>query len=109
MPFEFAMRITCQEAKALGAYGYARGLYGFGVKPRGSPDKPASVEGKFLTVFGKQPDGSWRIYRDIFNLSSAARLSVFRRTQAGQPHVPDLGDVVEVVQGDAVEHLADGA
>jgi ketosteroid isomerase-like protein len=24
-------------------------------------------DGKFLTVFKRQPDGSWKIYRDCFN------------------------------------------
>ena len=28
------------------------------------------VEGKFLTIFRRQDDGSWRIYRDAFNMNS---------------------------------------
>jgi len=28
------------------------------------------LEGKFLTIFRKHDDGSWRIYRDAFNFNS---------------------------------------
>lgn len=29
-----------------------------------------ALEGKFLTIFRKQDDGSWRIFRDAFNFNS---------------------------------------
>ncbi len=29
-----------------------------------------AVEGKFLTIFRRQEDGSWRIYRDSFSMNS---------------------------------------
>lgn len=29
-----------------------------------------AVEGKFLTIFRRQDDGSWRIYRDAFNMNA---------------------------------------
>ena len=29
-----------------------------------------AVEGKFLTIFRRQDDGSWRIYRDSFSMNS---------------------------------------
>jgi len=29
-----------------------------------------ALEGKFLTIFRRQDDGSWRIYRDAFNFNS---------------------------------------
>jgi ketosteroid isomerase-like protein len=36
------------------------------MKPQaGGPE--AAINGKYLTVFKKQSDGSWKIYRDCFN------------------------------------------
>ena len=29
-----------------------------------------AVKGKFLTIFRRQDDGSWRIYRDAFNFNA---------------------------------------
>ena len=29
-----------------------------------------AVEGKFLTIFRRQEDGTWRIYRDAFNMNA---------------------------------------
>jgi ketosteroid isomerase-like protein len=29
-----------------------------------------ALEGKFLTIFRRQDDGTWRIYRDAFNFNS---------------------------------------
>lgn len=70
--FEFNMWIKCQEVKVLGEFGYVRGLYGYAANPRGGSGGGVTVDGKFLTVFRKQPDGSWRIYRDIFNTNTPA-------------------------------------
>ena len=61
-PYE-AMEINPEEIVVTGDWAYSRGTY--------SVDAGGShLEGKFLTIFRRQDDGSWRIYRDIFNLNA---------------------------------------
>ena len=31
------------------------------------------VDGKYLTIFKRQPDGSWKAYRDCFNSNNSPR------------------------------------
>jgi ketosteroid isomerase-like protein len=48
-----------------GDLGYTSGTYKFSFKdPSG---KPATDNGKYLTVWKKQPDGSWKVLFDMFN------------------------------------------
>lgn len=66
------IRIDTLEVTVAGDWGYARGTYTLDAWPRedrrGEVGNGGShVDGKFLTVFQHQPDGSWKIYRDIFN------------------------------------------
>lgn len=61
-PYE-AMEITPEEIVVTGDWAYSRGNYT--VDAGGS-----HLEGKFLTIFRRQDDGGWRIYRDIFNPNS---------------------------------------
>jgi uncharacterized protein (TIGR02246 family) len=60
------MEINTQEVQVMGDMAYARGMYTATLAPKAGGD-PIPVDGKYLTVFKKQPDGSWKIYRDIFN------------------------------------------
>ena len=61
-----AMHIDAKEITVLGDYAYARGLYTVDVT--GSDGNAlAHVDGKFMTILQRQDDGSWKIYRDIFN------------------------------------------
>ena len=61
-----AMKIDPQEITVLGDWAYARGMYTVDVT---SPDGAAlgRTDGKFMTILRRQADGSWKIYRDIFN------------------------------------------
>jgi uncharacterized protein (TIGR02246 family) len=60
------MNIDPKEITVLGDYAYSRGLYTVDVT--GSDGKAlAHVDGKFMTILRRQDDGSWKIYRDIFN------------------------------------------
>lgn len=64
--FRFDMHIQTQEVRSTADWAFARGLYQATLTPKaGGPAIP--VDGKFLTILARQPDGSWRIYRDIFN------------------------------------------
>ena len=64
--FRFDMRIHTEEVRTAGEWAYARGSYQATLVPKaGGGSIP--IDGKFLTILARQADGSWRIYRDIFN------------------------------------------
>ena len=61
--------VTTQEVQSFDDLGYARGTYYVALEMEEGAD-PVRLDGKFLTVFQRQPDGTWLIYRDIFNFDS---------------------------------------
>jgi uncharacterized protein (TIGR02246 family) len=58
--------INVEETKVSGSLGFARGTYTAIIKPKAG-GTTANVDGKFLTIFRKQSDGSWKIFRDCYN------------------------------------------
>ena len=63
---ETKMAITPLEIVVTGPWAYSRGTYTQDLVPRTS-GPAVHVDGKFLTILRKQPDGSWKIFRDCFN------------------------------------------
>ncbi len=61
---EFA--ITNQEIVKADGWAFVRGVYKYTVAPKAGGDSAAG-EGKYMTILQKQPDGAWKLYRDIFN------------------------------------------
>ncbi len=59
-----SMNIHPEEITVAGNWAYSRGTYD---SDRVVGGKEVRIEGKFLTIFRKQSDGSWKIYRDCFN------------------------------------------
>jgi len=59
-----SMNIYPEEITVAGGWAYSRGTYD---SDRVVGGKTVRVEGKFSTIFRKQSDGSWKIYRDCFN------------------------------------------
>ncbi|WP_163886988.1 YybH family protein [Aliiruegeria sabulilitoris] len=55
-----SMEIKAEEVMILGDYAYSRGTFTVN----------NAVEGKFLTIFRRQEDGTWRIYRDAFSMNA---------------------------------------
>lgn len=55
-----AMRINPEEIVITDGWAYTRGTYT-------ADAGDTHFEGKFMTILRRQDDGSWRIYRDIFN------------------------------------------
>ena len=55
-----SMEIISEEVVVTGDWAYSRGTFTMN----------NAVEGKFLTIFRRQDDGSWRIYRDAFNMNA---------------------------------------
>jgi uncharacterized protein (TIGR02246 family) len=60
------MNVCPVEITVAGDWAYSRGTYNSDRVVEGAPVR---VEGKFLTILKRQPDGSWKIYRDCFNSS----------------------------------------
>lgn len=57
------MQITPEEVVIVSDWAYACGTYTVDAGGK-------HLEGKFLTIFRREGDGSWRIFRDIFNPNS---------------------------------------
>jgi uncharacterized protein (TIGR02246 family) len=64
--FRFDMHIRTEELRTAGDWAFARGMYTATLTPKAG-GAAIPIDGKFLTIFLRQADGSWRIYRDIFN------------------------------------------
>lgn len=63
---EVKMTITPLETVVAGSWAYSRGTYLQDLTARAT-GQVIHVDGKFLTIFRKQPSGTWKIYRDCFN------------------------------------------
>jgi ketosteroid isomerase-like protein len=64
--FKLKIDIRSEEIVILGDRAFSSGTFTRKMAPKtGGPE--SFFEGKFLTIFKRQPDGSWKIYRDCFN------------------------------------------
>lgn len=64
--FDIEMSITNEEVQVGGEWAVARGVYTATLTPKAGGDD-VLVNGKYMTLLQRQADGSWKIYRDIFN------------------------------------------
>jgi uncharacterized protein (TIGR02246 family) len=64
--FTFDMAITNEEVQVSGDLAVARGTYTATVTPKDGGEA-IPIDGKYMTLLKRQPDGSWKIYRDIYN------------------------------------------
>jgi len=69
---DISMTINPLEVTVDGAWAYSRGSYAQELRNK-STGATTNVDGKFLTVFKRQDDGSWRIYRDCFNSNAVPK------------------------------------
>ena len=60
--------ITVEEVEAAGPWVYARGVYTVSITPKAGGETNR-INGKYLTIFRRQQDGTLKIYRDCFNPS----------------------------------------
>ena len=58
--------VSPEEIEVFGDLAFARGTYMANRSPVDGGD-PVQTNGKFMTILKRQTDGSWKIYRDIFN------------------------------------------
>ncbi len=63
--FAVSWQPTKVEVSRSGELGYATGTYELTV--HGPKGQPATDRGKYVAVFKKQPDGSWKAVADMFN------------------------------------------
>jgi len=68
--FTFEMDITNEEVAVADDLAYSRGVYTATLTPKGGGE-PIPIDGKFMTILQRQPDGTWKIHRDIFNSNVA--------------------------------------
>jgi uncharacterized protein (TIGR02246 family) len=59
--------LTPDETRTLGNVGLDRGHYTYTVTPKDGGGTPTSGEGRYLVVFVKDADGTWRVSRDMDN------------------------------------------
>jgi len=64
--FILKMMITNREITISGDFGFARGTFTETLIPKAGGEAE-KYEGKYLSIFEKQTDGSWKIARDCFN------------------------------------------
>ena len=70
--YNVAMNLEPMEIEVDDDLAYAMGTYTIEMEPKA--DAPAAlVDGKFLTLFRQQSDGSWKIFRDCFNNNAPPR------------------------------------
>jgi ketosteroid isomerase-like protein len=61
----FALSFTTDKVEVSGILAYTQGT--LSLKTTGRDGKPLQDTGKYLTVWKKQADGSWKVIEDIFN------------------------------------------
>jgi ketosteroid isomerase-like protein len=64
--FDFDETWTPEETVVSGDWAHQRGSFTTTVSPRAGGE-PRVVSGSFLRIYQRQPDGEWRMIRDMFN------------------------------------------
>ena len=62
------------ETVVAGDWAYQRGTFTVAATPKAGGE-PRNTRGSFLRIYRRQPDGSWRMIRDMFNSESSAPLN----------------------------------
>jgi uncharacterized protein (TIGR02246 family) len=68
--FTLKMTMKNEEIRVSGNLAFARGTYVQSLTPK-TGGKTQNLEGKYLSIYEKQPDGSWKGIRDCFNSNRA--------------------------------------
>ena len=69
--FDNDQDITVLETEVSGDWAFSRGTWISTLTPK-QEGQSYLIDGKFMTVFHRQADGSWKIYRDIHNSNTAS-------------------------------------
>jgi ketosteroid isomerase-like protein len=73
--FDFSEMWTPVETVIDGNLAFQRGTYSVIATPRSDGERLA-VRGSFLRIYQRQPDGAWRMTRDMFNSSTPSTQSL---------------------------------
>lgn len=65
-PFNVQCSISVQEVQILGDFAFTNGFFSLSLTPKDGGEV-IEDKGKFIDIFKRQPDGSWKYYRVIFN------------------------------------------
>jgi uncharacterized protein (TIGR02246 family) len=87
--------IDIEEVLVAGDLAIARGMYTVTNVPKDG-SAPIPVDGKYTSTFQRQPDGSWKLYRDIFNSN----------VPPAAPAEPDMEEVTAEVEAFFTEYAA---
>lgn len=67
-----AFDLETVELQVAGDFAYEVGRYTAYAQPEGAPEPVAVDNGKYIVVWKQQADGSWKLFRDIYNSSMPA-------------------------------------
>ena len=70
--FDIVETWTPVETVVAGDWAYQRGTFTVAATPRAGGDT-TRTSGNFLRIYRRQPDGAWRMIRDMFNSEQAPR------------------------------------
>lgn len=99
----YDMEITNKEVNVSGDMAVARGTYAATITFKDGSD-PISIDGKYMTLLKRQPDGSWKIFRDIYNSNvppasdeiSSVPLELSEQAQITEPTMIDESAIIGV-------------
>ena len=66
----FNMDITNTEVEVAGDWAFSLGTYTVTMTPK-EGGQPVVIDAKYIEIFTRQPDGSWKKHREIFNRDAA--------------------------------------
>jgi len=66
-----SVNLVVNSVEVIGNHAIELGSYTLAIQPPGQAEM--IDRGKYMVIWRRQPDGSWRIYRDMFNTSMPAR------------------------------------
>ena len=99
----YDMKITNEEVNVSGDLAVARGTYAATITPKDGSN-PIAIDGKYMTLLKRQPDGSWKIFRDIYNSNvppasdeiSSVPLELSEQAQITEPTMIDESAIIGV-------------
>ena len=68
-----AMTMTIADLTVSGDYAFENGTYEWTIQPKAAGAPAMNDKGKYLSVWQKQSDGSWKLLRDIWNTDTPAQ------------------------------------
>ncbi|MDA2934014.1 DUF4440 domain-containing protein [Acidobacteria bacterium AH-259-D05] len=68
-PFDMNLSFQSEEVEVLGSWAFGRGRFTLGLTPTGG-GRSTQANGKFLTIFRREPDGSWKYARTSFSFDA---------------------------------------